>query len=74
MSHIDFSIARQNKPFDVSARGYHVIYREHEINHCPGCGRSHWIIGRLTAECCFCSTALPFAAPRFANALGASEL
>jgi hypothetical protein len=29
------------------------------VNHCPGCGRSHWIIGRLSAECAFCSTALP---------------
>lgn len=28
---------------------------------CPGCNRSHWIIGRVTAECCFCGTALPLA-------------
>lgn len=26
---------------------------------CPGCGRSHWLIGRATAECGFCATALP---------------
>lgn len=35
------------------------IYREGEINHCPGCGRTHWHIGRITAECAFCHWALP---------------
>jgi hypothetical protein len=40
-------------------RGYHAIYREHETNHCPGCGRTHWLIGRQLAECAFCATALP---------------
>lgn len=44
---------------DPSLRGYHVVYRENEVNHCPGCGRSHWFIGRLSAECGFCGTALP---------------
>lgn len=42
-------------------RGYHAVYREHEVNHCPGCGRTHWLIGRVSAECAFCSTALPLA-------------
>ena len=42
-------------------RGYHAVYREHETNHCPGCGRTHWIIGRMSAECAFCATALPLA-------------
>jgi hypothetical protein len=46
-------------PFNPSARGYHAVYREDEINHCPGCGRTQWIIGRVSAECAFCSTALP---------------
>ena len=46
---------------DPSARGYHAVYREHEVNHCPGCGRTHWLIGRMSAECAFCSTALPLA-------------
>jgi hypothetical protein len=45
--------------FRPQDRGYHVAYREHEVNHCPGCGRSHWLIGRLMAECAFCATALP---------------
>jgi hypothetical protein len=44
---------------DPRARGYHIIYRPNEVNHCPGCGGSHWMIGRLLAECAFCSTALP---------------
>ncbi|MDP9163853.1 MAG: hypothetical protein M3N06_07155 [Pseudomonadota bacterium] len=46
---------------DPGARGYHAVYREHEVNHCPGCGRTHWHIGRMSAECAFCSTALPLA-------------
>ncbi len=45
--------------FDPNARGYHAVYHEGEVNHCPGCGRTHWIIGRLSAECAFCTTALP---------------
>ena len=40
-------------------RGYHVVYREQEVNHCPGCSRTHWYVGRTMAECAFCSTALP---------------
>src|SRR5690349_18861405 len=45
--------------YDPTRRGYHVAYREDEVNHCPGCGRSHWYVGRLSAECGFCGTALP---------------
>lgn len=46
---------------DPAGRGYHAVYRENEINHCPGCGRTHWYVGRFSAECGFCSTALPLA-------------
>jgi len=46
----------------ASTRGYHIVYREHEVNHCPGCGRSHWHVGRIMAECAFCETALPLEA------------
>jgi len=46
---------------DPVRRGYHAVYRPHETNHCPGCGRSHWIVGRALAECGFCATALPLA-------------
>lgn len=42
--------------------GYRIAYRQHEANHCPGCGQSHWVIGRTTAECAFCGTALPLIA------------
>jgi hypothetical protein len=51
--------SRRTSPFDPNARGYHAVYHDGEINHCPGCGRTHWLIGRLSAECAFCSTALP---------------
>jgi hypothetical protein len=52
--------------FDFGIRqthsGYRVAYRPQEVNHCPGCGKSHWMIGRMTAECAFCGTALPLIA------------
>jgi hypothetical protein len=51
----------RDHPHDPARRGYHVLYRVNETNHCPGCGRSHWFVGRLSAECCFCATALPIA-------------
>ena len=43
------------------SRGYILVYREGEVNRCPGCGRSHWHIGRISAECAFCATAIPLA-------------
>jgi hypothetical protein len=58
---------RARHPHDPSIRGYHAIYRQHEINRCPGCGRSHWYLGRASAECGFCATALPFATAEFAS-------
>ena len=36
-----------------------MVYREGEVNHCPGCGQAQWYVGRITAECPFCGTALP---------------
>jgi len=44
---------------DLLRRGYMVNYRPDEVNYCPGCGRSHWYVGRLSAECGFCGTAVP---------------
>jgi len=55
------SIESGRAPFNPNTRGYHAVYHDGEVNHCPGCGRTHWIIGRLSAECAFCSTALPLA-------------
>jgi uncharacterized protein (DUF983 family) len=38
--------------------GYRVAYRPGETNRCPGCGDEHWLVGRITAECAFCGTAI----------------
>ncbi|MDB5697889.1 MAG: hypothetical protein JWN69_693 [Alphaproteobacteria bacterium] len=46
---------------DVAARGHHVVYRSNETNRCPGCGRANWYVGRITAECSFCGTAIALA-------------
>jgi hypothetical protein len=48
-------------PHNPAARGYAIIYRPAEANFCPGCGRSHWYVGRLLAECAWCGTAVPLA-------------
>jgi len=45
-----------SKPLE---RGYSILYRPNEANRCPGCGRSHWFVGRFSAECGFCAAALP---------------
>jgi hypothetical protein len=55
------TLSEMGMSHDPAIRGYHVVYREHEVNHCPGCGRTQWLIGRMSAECAFCSTALPLA-------------
>jgi hypothetical protein len=41
--------------------GYMPLYHADTVNHCPGCGRTHWHVGRQSAECAFCDTALPLA-------------
>ncbi len=51
----------EGRASNLAIRGYNVVYREHQVNHCPGCGRTHWYVGRLMAECGFCATALPLA-------------
>jgi hypothetical protein len=58
---------RERFAHDPAHRGYHAIYRLHQTNHCPGCGRTHWYVGRASAECGFCSTALPFEGAEFAR-------
>ena len=52
-------VSIEGKAFNPAARGYYAAYRPHEVNRCPGCGRSHWLVGRSLAECAFCATALP---------------
>jgi hypothetical protein len=39
--------------------GYVPTYADGQVNRCPSCLRSQWYIGRSTAECAFCGTALP---------------
>ena len=46
---------------ELAARGHHVVYRASETNRCPGCGRAQWYVGRVTAECVFCGTAIVLA-------------
>jgi hypothetical protein len=45
--------------YDVTQRGYAVFYHAGQTNFCPGCGHSHWYLGRTSAECAICSLALP---------------
>ena len=54
---------------DPQSRGYGFVYREDAVNRCPGCGRTNWYVGRVSAECAFCATALPLAS---ATARGAA--
>ena len=58
---------------NLSQRGHHIVYRTNESNHCPGCGRSQWIIGRISAECGFCGTAVPLAEAKFDEHGGSSS-
>jgi uncharacterized protein (DUF983 family) len=46
---------------DLPQRGYQILYHRGAVNHCPGCGRTHWYVGRVSAECGFCETAIPLA-------------
>ena len=48
-------------PHDPALRGFQVLYHPGELNRCPACGRSHWYVGRLCAECGFCGTAMALA-------------
>lgn len=52
-------------------RGYHISYRGDGTDRCPGCGRQHFHIGRVLAECAFCGTAIPL--PEATN-LGACQI
>jgi len=49
----------------LAQRGHHIVYRANAQNHCPGCGRSQWFVGRISAECGFCGTAVPLAEAKF---------
>ena len=62
--------AQRDFGLDLSARGHHVVYRANESNRCPGCGRAQWYIGRITAECGFCGTAVALAEAKWSGAGG----
>jgi hypothetical protein len=49
-------------PRVATRNGFTALYHGDVVNHCPACGHTHWTIGRSTAECAFCETALPLAA------------
>lgn len=51
-------------PDSLALRGHHIVYRANSSNHCPGCGRSQWYVGRVSAECGFCGTAIALAEAR----------
>lgn len=40
-------------------RGYVPLYSTGM--HCPACGAAKWHLGRFSAECAWCGTALPLA-------------
>lgn len=49
------------RAIDPAAMGYRIMYHRAELNRCPGCGNSHWHLGRISAQCAFCDLSLPFA-------------
>lgn len=40
-------------------------YRPGSGARCPSCGEANWLVGRMSAECGYCATALPIAVPMF---------
>jgi len=56
-----FQRARRDFGAELASRGHHVVYHTNERNRCPGCGRAQWYVGRITAECGFCGTAVALA-------------
>ena len=57
----------------LAKRGHHIVYRANEANRCPGCGRSNWYVGRVSAECGFCGAAVPLAEASHLHAAGGAS-
>jgi hypothetical protein len=55
-------------PTTFEPSGFRFAYRFDVPNYCPACGGSNWLVGRNSAQCAFCSTAVPFANHRHAHA------
>jgi len=51
--------------------GIPLIYQHKDRNPCPDCDGVHWYIGRMTAECAQCGTALKLST--FAGRIGDSQ-
>ena len=66
--------AQRDFGLDLAARGHHVVYRANESNRCPGCGRAQWYIGRMTAECGFCGTAVALAEAKWSGSGAANAV
>ena len=60
--HIEKSAFAGMAPKVPARRDFTPLYHADVTNHCPACGKAHWTIGRSTAECAFCETALPLSA------------
>jgi len=55
--------APHQEPVAFPRRGGFVVgFHPDTVNYCPACSRSHWLVGRLSAQCAFCDTALPIVA------------
>jgi len=55
------AVPTEIEPPGSRIRGTQLTYWPDNINHCPGCGKTSWIIGRFSAECSLCRTALALA-------------
>jgi len=40
---------------------FSVHYHAGTVNYCPACAGTHWLVGRASAQCAHCDTALPLA-------------
>lgn len=58
------SVAAHLARHPVYGTGFRPTYRVGEVCYCPGCGGSNWWVGRMSAQCAFCDTALPIAGDR----------
>ena len=67
-----YSRDRRTLGADLAGRGHHVVYRAEETNRCPGCGRAQWHVGRQTAECAFCGTAIALAEAKWVGSARAA--
>lgn len=47
--------------WQIARRGFMPLYHTGDVNHCPGCGGKSWHVGRMSAECATCETAIPLA-------------